>query len=337
MSDSEFTGEWDEQVAQDVLEKLNIRFRVKGSELELFCPLEKRTTPEGDTVRVYQKSGRGHDHRTPSLQIHLGGENSTVPPGTMHCWSCGVKGNFNTLMKLAREAGVSIADTPLFEPPSGAALLGSVLSRKANSEIGLLPSNCTPWEGDYDRGNGIVLTSDFLRWIGAVRWLDTSFLAYRLVIPIQNQGLPVGYVGRALDHDVTLRYRTSPGLPTHLLLFGSQFLPRGAEKVILVEGIVDALWLLQNNIPAVALMGTGWTAAKRGQLLGLCDEAYLMFDGDEAGRNCTMEVYKDLQENAPSLSVYNLPLPDGTDPGEMQADWLSQLRDNLGITDVIWE
>ena len=88
--------------------------------------------------------------------------------------------------------------------------------------------------------------------------------------------------------------------------------------VVVCEGVRDALRLVVNGIPAVALLGTqGWTKAKSNLLMLASpgepvEEVYLCLDSDRAGRAAAQTLTATLTDHL-YVSVTDLVLPDYVD------------------------
>lgn len=116
-----------------------------------------------------------------------------------------------------------------------------------------------------------------------------------LVIPIKdNNARLVGWVCRAPPKSEH-RYTYSKGLRTSQLLFGEHFLKNASgwidpikgpySYICIVEGPLDAIWLDQNKIPAVALLGINMSRSQERRLENLrAGEFVLCLDNDIAGQ-----------------------------------------------------
>ena len=97
------------------------------------------------------------------------------------------------------------------------------------------------------------------------------------------------------------------------------------DTVVLVEGQTSAIRLIDVGVDAMAILGVlNWSDTKRGLLRSKCvRNIILLFDGDEAGRKLTEELVRELSKD---FTVYALYLPDGVDPGDMDALWVNLVR-----------
>jgi len=118
----------------------------------------------------------------------------------------------------------------------------------------------------------------------------------RLMVPIQNiSGGVVGFGGRILDPNSNApKYMNSPETPLYTkgdILFGlhhSRMAIAKSESVVLVEGYFDLISLFQEGIEnVVAVSGTALTDQHSRILARYAKTAYLVFDGDAAGKKAT--------------------------------------------------
>lgn len=146
----------------------------------------------------------------------------------------------------------------------------------------------------------------------------------RVMFPIRDRrGRVIAFGGRALG-DEQPKYLNSPESPIFTKgdgLYGiseAREAVRAADRVVLVEGYMDALMLVQAGIPyVVATLGTALTANQLRMLRGVAGEqttTYFLFDGDRAGRQAALRAFAVCAE----AGVWGRPafLPDGMDPDD---------------------
>jgi len=128
-------------------------------------------------------------------------------------------------------------------------------------------------------------------------------------------GRAIGLVGRALLSDEELKerglskYKYSAGLRKGEGLIGFSS-ARGSERIILLEGVLDALYLNFRGFKAVAVGGTDLSATQLQALqLAGCKELLLAMDMDEAGQKATEKIIKKISSS--SLRAYVVSLPEG--------------------------
>ena len=145
----------------------------------------------------------------------------------------------------------------------------------------------------------------------------------RLMIAIQNlSGVIVAFGGRDLSDNKDFKrakYMNSPESALYHksdILFGLHHTRQSIAKekaVIIVEGYFDMISLYQGGVTnVVAASGTALTETHASILARYAEKAYLVFDGDKAGREAT---YKSLQIVLPkgiAPRIFALSRPDGT-------------------------
>lgn len=145
---------------------------------------------------------------------------------------------------------------------------------------------------------------------------------HRIMFPIRNRrGQIVGFGGRSLG-DENPKYLNSPESSIYHKgqelygLFEAQNAIRDAQKIIVVEGYMDAIALAQFGIPYVAAtLGTAATSEHLKLLLRYAPHIIFCFDGDNAGRKAAWRAL----ENAlafvhEGIKIQFCFLPDNEDP-----------------------
>jgi len=128
-------------------------------------------------------------------------------------------------------------------------------------------------------------------------------------------GRAIGLVGRSIASAEELKerglskYKYSAGLHKGDGLIGFSS-ARGSERIILLEGVLDALYLNFKGFKSVAVGGTDLSATQLQALqLAGCKELLLAMDMDEAGQRATEKIIKNLSSS--SLRSYVISLPAG--------------------------
>lgn len=101
-------------------------------------------------------------------------------------------------------------------------------------------------------------------------------------------------------------------------------------SIILVEGWFDFLNLYEKGLTNVrSLFGTTTFGEEQIEQLKMqsIDEVVIMMDGDEAGQKASARI-KDMLDEA-YISNKIIKLPQGTDPGELQAETVTKIKDKL--------
>jgi len=248
------------------------------------------------------------------LNIHKSGSK-------IHCWVCGHGGNWNTYAEVKGLKKITLKEK--FSPEIGAlAQEIEELERDKNKKpIGLLP-----WSGTW-RG----LNEKFLKSIPSYRWYDivNKPNGNRIVWPITIRNKIVGYTSAKLENEkITSKYNF-PGLKAKKYVFPYDH-PLITDCVILVEGVFDALRLINEGIPAWCIFGTtNWSESKIPLLINhRIKRVLLMFDGDEAGFKAINKAYNDLAE---LFDTKIFQCPEGTDPGDIPEKYLKIARRLLDL------
>jgi len=144
----------------------------------------------------------------------------------------------------------------------------------------------------------------------------------RVMFPIRDRReRVVGFGGRTLgdDHPKYLNSPESPVFRKGEGVYGiaeAREAIRKDERVVLVEGYMDALVLVQEGIPyTVAVLGTALTASQLRLLRPFAGDrltVFFFFDGDEAGRKAALRAFSVCVEaDVWGRAVF---LPEGFDP-----------------------
>jgi DNA primase len=224
-----------------------------------------------------------HDQKTPSLKFYPESQ-------SYHCVGCGAHGDVISLVQqidgcpfmqalheLALEAGMGLFQSRNGLDPERYAMVAECL--KAAAEIyhswldpadpylstrGISYETARQFSIGHTRGREDLRGALEARGVdaytmqlsGLVKADGTDFFQNHIVVPIMNRGRVVDFYGRSLNEDAGQRHWR---LPNDRFKVGSglfNFNPR-AEEAILVEGVFDALSLIQHGFPhAVATFGT---------------------------------------------------------------------------------
>ena len=147
-----------------------------------------------------------------------------------------------------------------------------------------------------------------------------DFFRNRLTIPIKDQhGRLIAYGGRTMGDDPA-KYKNSRETPlfdkSHVLygLDRAKEAIRKQRRAIVVEGYMDALQLWNHGFEeAVACLGTALTIHHMQRLSNLTGTIYLIFDGDQAGKNASLRTVSQAIE-IPKAQFKVVSLAPGEDP-----------------------
>lgn len=142
----------------------------------------------------------------------------------------------------------------------------------------------------------------------------------RAIFPIIDaQGRVLGFGGRALG-DTKPKYLNTGDTPIFNKrqgVFAANLLKkqRGLKRVILTEGYMDVIALVQAGIPGVcATLGTALTLEQARLLKRYAPEVWVSYDGDAAGQHAILRALDIFEEEGMSARV--LDFPGGMDPDE---------------------
>ena len=173
------------------------------------------------------------------------------------------------------------------------------------------------------------------------------FFQQRIMFPILNKsGSVIAFGGRLLG-DGHPKYLNSPETSLFLKsrqlygIFNTKKLLH-KKRFIICEGYTDVICLHSHGYPAVASLGTAITDNQIDEIFNTVDEAYLVFDGDPAGKRATERVFQKylpkLKMNKKLKFVY---LPDNLDPEEFIKKYGLKEFENLldkaiGVFELLW-
>ena len=147
----------------------------------------------------------------------------------------------------------------------------------------------------------------------------------RLMIPIRDaRGRVIAFGGRVIGEGEP-KYLNSPDTPlfdkgrTLYNLDRAAPAARKADRVLVVEGYMDAIALAQAGIgEVVAPLGTALTEAQIERLWRMVDVPVLCLDGDAAGQKAALRAaHRALPLLAPGKSLAFATLPEGQDPDDL--------------------
>ena len=176
---------------------------------------------------------------------------------------------------------------------------------------------------------------------------NVFYFQQRIMIPIlNNSGKVIAFGGRILG-DGSPKYLNSPEtflFKKNKQLFGVLNAKKNLNKkrLIICEGYMDVISLTSHGYPAIASLGTSLTEKHIENIFNLSEEAFLVFDGDTAGKNATLRVFEKyfpkLKLNKKLKFVF---LPDHLDPEEfINKNGLNEfekvLDKAIGPLDMLW-
>ena len=308
----------------DLLNKNNVAFKISGRDYVAKC-----FNPE-------------HDDSNPSFRIDR-------LTGVAHCFSCGFKTN------IFKYFGVFTNPVPI-----KIAKLKQKIRELSKSTAGLdMPVGAVPYTKPY-RG----LSPKTLKHFQAFYTNQVEMLQDRIVFPIWDitQKIQV-FVARHILSSGNPRYVNYPG-GVQIPLFPPQITAK-TTSIVLVEGIFDMLNLYDKGLDKFSISNMPSTRTilvvegifdmlnlyDKGLDIAVCcfgtntiqndiknklfpykvqgiTKIYIMFDADEAGQRATKELKPLIEEQG--FLVETITLPDGMDPGELDQESVTQIREYIG-------
>lgn len=276
---------------------LGILGNVSGKELRAPCPLHQDTNPSWsmniDTGlwKCFSRCGAGNFQRLVEERLSYSSQEARR-------W-IESNGQENSLEVLMSQVGGQLA--PPLAPSYTAPEVGWL------EEYQFYNRNLMP-QWLFDRG---------FTWETVNHWqMVYNQGADSLIIPIFWEGEMVGTVTRNTNPALP-RYKNSDNLPVERIFFGE--ISRDRRDIILVEGVLDAIWLWQLGYHAVCLLGANLTRFQVSVLLQYrFGEITLALDNDEAGRIGTTNATTTLVAAGflvPQINLIRFPGNRKEDPG----------------------
>ena len=251
-----------------------------------------------------------HDDNNPSFRIDK-------ITGIAHCFSCGFKVNIFKYF--------GIVDN--FTSIKIAKLKEKIQALHISANGVEFPHEKVPFTKSFRN-----ISSKTLKEFGAFYTNKDDKLVDRIFFPVLDlRDKPVVYVGRHMHSSGNPRYINYPSgvtMPIFPEKFKSKF-----TSAVLVEGIFDMLNLYDKGVKNVCCtFGTNTlfkdTALK---LLPLrtqgINKIYLMYDGDEAGRQAMDKLVPVLEEC--NYTVEKITLEEDSDPGDLSSDDVQSIKEYI--------
>ena len=150
--------------------------------------------------------------------------------------------------------------------------------------------------------------------------------AGRIVWPIKTaRGQVVGFSGRALASDNTIKYMNSPESPFFTkgkILYNfdrAKNQMRQTNTALIFEGFMDVISAdMAGKTMGVATMGTALTPEHVQQLARVAQRILLVYDGDEAGQKAAKRAIALIRTHAQQVEIGVVHLPDQLDPDDLR-------------------
>ena len=142
-----------------------------------------------------------------------------------------------------------------------------------------------------------------LKW--CIEW-DSKFQAMRLPC-LTRTGDLVGNIWR-YPEGIVPKYRYQPDFPRNSVLYGLWRLSASIKRLVLVEGPLDAIWVQEAGVAAVAILGSSLSEEQVALImLAGVQQVVLCFDNDAAGKQAAYRAVPMLR--AQGCWVYRTSLP----------------------------
>ena len=187
--------------------------------------------------------------------------------------------------------------------------------------------------------------------IGLVKKKFNNIYGYfydRIMIPIiSTNGKIIAFGGRSTNSSEP-KYLNSPEsdvFSKRNILFGAYNVKKSKQNIdniILCEGYMDVIALFKFGYPAVASLGTAVSEKQIDVLTKLSKNIFIVFDGDQAGKNASIRLFDKLLPLIKTDNVFRFVfLPNNLDPEEYlikngKDKFNLLLEKSYFISDIIW-
>ena len=294
-------------------------------------PIERGLTEKGGDYWLrcpFHSSGR---ENTPSLKINYSDDNR--PIGSYYCFGCGVHSDFNTLadkLKLKKLKTNNLYKDYITADITDEDKDGFFGVQKKEHKDAVI----VDWDKNKDWRE---INGNLLHELGAKLVYEKIIQDLQLYMPVKMFGEEIGHINCLLQRkSKKIRgYFNSPGKWVKSALFPYDYvktMPQTKNVLFLVEGPRDALSLIQNGIPALAILGTqNWDKECANFVYDLDSNLIVLaFDPDEAGEKATNKIYWYFKNKTP---IKILKLPDNKDPAKLNKKEYNFLRQKYVIKD----
>ncbi len=170
---------------------------------------------------------------------------------------------------------------------------------------------------------GVFFSRDFILSSGRPTHNKVGF-------PITFQGTIVGVDLRATKSNDNVKWLRQPkGIDCGHTLYNYDKVYESEDNyVIIVEGIIDCLKLVQYGYNVLCTFGASITNRQKQLIEDLGLTVYIAYDGDEAGLHGVDQVFDKLHY---TCDIYYIDIPLESDPGMMKADEFKELFDNAKL------
>lgn len=254
-----------------------------------------------------------HDDSSPSMRIDR-------VSGVYHCFSCGHKGSLFADFNMYRNIFTNRVSS----------LLESVRELRYVNEAYPLPLDAYRVNKPF-RG----ISAETISRFGAFTSSQEEWEG-RLVFPLMDaSGTIKALIGRYINTSITPKYMVKPDSVKMPLFPPAIEVTPLHRSIILVEGIIDALNLIDKGLGnTVCCFGTNQLEKSviKEKLMPYriagVEKIYLMLDGDAAGQKAALKI-KDLILHNTDFMVEILTISENSDPGDMTQSEVDNIKNYL--------
>lgn len=307
----------DKESIQDLLSELGVSrntMRIINGWVSAPCPLAP------------WRHDRGTD-RSPSFGVKI----QSNGPSNFNCFTCHQRGSLSRLIKeIGRRTGTDLSG--LITDTDREELLGGDMPEWGRR------TKHTPALGDPVNENVLfayeaAVGHPYLRARGVPDSIIVQFgLLYdpddrgvpRILAPVRHvDGKLYGFLGRATT-EAQPKVRDYFGLPKRSLVFGMDKVATAPNRrVVLTEGVFDALRVCQHGYKGVAALHSNLTDEQAKILRNNAESVVIMFDNDKAGSLGAKIVTEKLRGYLP---LFRVKYPEGVnDPDELTAEEMDRM------------
>ncbi len=154
--------------------------------------------------------------------------------------------------------------------------------------------------------------------------LSSGVRGKRIIFDICHGDKVVGYSGRSMGSDEPKYYR--PVRRVNLTIYNPlNVSPQTHNYVVACEGEISCLAAIREGLPAVCTFGADISKAQAAFLAGF-QTAFILFDGDDAGRKGYTEACREFGGYA---NLRPIILPEKEDPASMKPGWGAKVKNLL--------
>ena len=273
-----------ENIVIKELEKVKCRKKVSATDIFIQCPFH-----DGDN--------------TPSLGVYISSDRK-LPIGYFNCFGCGKKGEWNILADKLHLKQIDINDD---KSKSISKYRLQEIRKNLLGNTKLVMPFGVPYKEDWRNISGNLLEE-----VGTILGYDDFEKISSLYFPVK--------IGNELVTIIKARLEKKYKKRSYIIIDGkikdkgmfpynkavSMLDKHKYKNILIVEGIRDSLYLIDNKIPAISILSTNtWSKYKRNKIISLCHrynlEPVIMMDYDNsynnkknAGMIAQKHIYNDL-------------------------------------------